>query len=347
MSGSASPAADSEGCAGGDAPHRIDTHHHIFPPAYLQRERDRILAPAPGLSQQILGWTPEKAIEAMDRSGVQTAITSISTPGIWFGDGAATRCLARDCNEYAAQLSGRYKRRFGIFAALPLTDVDGSLEEIAYALDVLGADGVGLVTNYQGVLPGDPSLAPVFDELNRRKAAVYFHPTAAQCCLNHQTGLPPAILEFPFDTTRAISSLLTSGTLARCPDIRFIFSHGGGALPMLAGRIARVVALRPELARHAPQGAMHALGKLYYDMVSINSAAALGALRQLADMSHLLFGSDFPYWSPGVAVEELARLPISAEERLDIERHNALRLLPLLAHRLDSADATPTNKAAP
>ena len=311
--------------------HRIDTHHHIFPPSYMAKERDRILQPAPGFTTQLTEWTPQKAIDAMDSNGVATAITSISTPGIWFGDVESTRCLARECNEFAAQMASDHGGRFGIFAALPLPDVDNSLKEISYALDVLGVDGFGLVTNYGDILPGDARLALVWDELNRRKAVVYFHPTAAHCCINHATGLPPAILEFPFDTTRAIASLLTSGTLSRCPDIRFIFSHGGGALPMLAGRLARVFTVRKELAEKVPLGAMHELRKLNYDMVSINTAAAFQALRSLAEIPQLLFGSDFPYWSPGVAVEELRQLGLSAADIADIEVNNARRLLPRLS----------------
>ena len=310
--------------------HRIDTHHHIFPPSYLARERDRILEPAPGYTKQLTEWTPQKALDAMDANGVATAVTSISTPGIWFGDVESTRTLARECNEFAAQMSSDHRGRFGIFAALPLPDIDNSLKEIAYVLDVLGVDGFGLVTNYGDILPGDAKLAPVWDELNRRKAVVYFHPTAAHCCINHSTGLPPAILEFPFDTTRAIASLLTSGTLSRCPDIKFIFSHGGGTLPMLAGRVSRVMTVRKELSEKVPKGAMYELRKLHYDLVSINTSAAFQAVRSLVDIPQMLFGSDFPYWSPSVAVDELKQLGLTEGEVAAVERNNAIRLMPRL-----------------
>lgn len=323
------------GCEG--KPHRIDTHHHIFPPQYLARASDRIVAAAPGHTTNLTEWTPQKAIDAMDANGIATAVTSISTPGIWFGDAETTRALARDCNEFAAQMAGDHKGRFGVFATLPLPDVDHSLEEIAYALDVLGVDGFGLVTNYGDILPGDSRIAPVFDELNRRKAVVYFHPTAATCCVNHSTILPPAIIEFPFDTTRAIASLLTSGTLSRCPDIRFIFSHGGGTIAMLAGRLARIMRTRKELAEIVPNGAMYELQRLYYDLVSINTTAAFQAVRSVAEIPNLLFGSDFPYWSPAVAVEELKSLGLSQEEICDVERNNALRLMPRLARTPQTA----------
>jgi predicted TIM-barrel fold metal-dependent hydrolase len=266
----------------------------------------------------------------MDRAGIATAVSSISTPGIWFGDAAAARRLARECNEYAARLAGDHKRRFGMFAALPLPDVDASLREIEYALDVLGADGVGLMTNYDDRWPGEPAWAPVFDELERRRAVVYFHPTAAKACTNLLPGLPPATLEFPFDTTRAITSLLLSGTFSRCPHVRFIFSHGGGALPMLAGRLAGFLSVRTDLAARVPNGVLPELRKLYYDVVGVANPVAFGAVRQLAGISQLLFGTDYPFFPPDRTVNGLAELGLGPGDLRAIERDNALALLPRL-----------------
>src|SRR5262245_49333960 len=129
-------------------PHRVDTHHHILPPKYIERERDRIVAVAPSFAEQMLGWTPQKSLDVMDAAGVQTAVTSISSPGIWFGDNGAGRDLARDCNEFAARMAQDHKGRFGVFAALPLPDIDGCLREIEYAYGALKVDGIGLLTNY-------------------------------------------------------------------------------------------------------------------------------------------------------------------------------------------------------
>jgi len=311
-------------------PRRIDTHHHIFPPRYMAKERDRILGVAHRLAAQLLEWTPSKAIEAMDRGGVATAVTSISSPGIWFGDAAASRQLARECNEFAAQMVRDHKGRFGVFAALPLPDVDGSLREIEYTLDVLRADGIGLMTNYAQTWPGDPRFGPVFDELDRRKAVVYFHPTAADCCTNLLPDIPPATIEFPFDTTRAITSLLYSGTLSRCPHIRFIFSHGGGTLPMLAHRLAGLTRVRKDLLERLPNGVMHEFTKLYYDVVSVASPVPFNAVRQFAGISQLLYGTDFPYWPADTTASGLADLGLSPSDLQAIERDNALALLPRL-----------------
>jgi 6-methylsalicylate decarboxylase len=312
-------------------PHRIDTHHHIFPPRYLAKERERIVGVAPTYAKEMLEWTPQASLDVMDAGGIATAVTSISTPGVWFGDAKASRQLARDCNDYAAQIARDHKGRFGVFAALPLPDVDGSLREIEYAFDVLKADGIGLVTSYGDKWPGEPAFAPVFDELDRRRAVVYFHPTAPHCCTDLMPGVPPAALEFVFDTTRAIISLLYSGTFLRCANLRFIFSHAGGTLPMIAHRISNQTKRRKDYAEKFPSGVMHEFQKLYYDIVSAAHPVPFEAIRQIAGISHLLYGSDFPFWHPDVTAAGLAGLKLSADDLRAIERDNALALLPSLA----------------
>jgi predicted TIM-barrel fold metal-dependent hydrolase len=310
------------------APHRIDVHHHILPPVYIEQARERIMAVGPGFEKQLLGWHPVEAIAAMDRAGVATAVTSISAPGIWFGDAGTTRHLARECNEYGAKLRRDFPGRFGLFATLPLPDVEGSLREIEYAFEALGADGIGLMTNYGKDYPGDPKFAPIFDELSRRKATVFFHPTTPSCCTQHQLDLPAAIMEYPFDTTRTIVNLLFGGTFDRCPDARFIFTHAGGTLPMLAHRIARWAQIDKKVAEKVPTGAMAEFRKLHYDIVSATNPITFNSVRELAGVSQLLFGSDYPYWEPAITTDGLAKLGLSATDVAAIERGNALRLLP-------------------
>ncbi|OGA02772.1 MAG: hypothetical protein A3I00_01565 [Betaproteobacteria bacterium RIFCSPLOWO2_02_FULL_64_12] len=311
-------------------PHRIDTHHHIIPPKYLARARDQVLGVAHVHAPKLINWTPAMALEAMDQGGVATAVTSISSPGVWFGDDAAGREIARDCNEFAAGMASDHKGRFGVFAALPLPDVDGSLREIEYSFDVLKVDGIGLMTNYGDTWPGNARFAPVFDELNRRKAVIYFHPTAPGFCTGLLPEIPPPTIEFPFDTTRAILTLLYAGTFSRCPDIRFIFSHAGGALPMLAYRIAAVTGTRKELLARLPNGVMHELKKLYYDVVNASNPISFNAIRQLVGIPQLLYGSDFPFWSPQSTAAALAELGLSPGELRSVERDNALALFPRL-----------------
>lgn len=314
--------------------HRIDTHHHIYPPLFTKHNIDRLLADAQWLpAAAYLEWTPQVALEEMDRNGVATAITSITSPGIWAGDTAAARRWAQECNEFGARMVADFGHRFGMFAAVPLPDIEGSLAAIAHALDTLRLDGIGLMTSYDGKLLGDPAFAPVFDELNRRKSVVFVHPTTNSCCGRLNPLLDTPLLEFPFDTARTISSLLLSGTTARCPDIRFLFCHGGGPLAMLAGRIESVVRRYPEEKRRAlfPHGFAAEIRKLHYDVVSVAAPGPMAALRQLVPITQLTLGSDFPFGSAATTIAGLETLALPAAERRAIERDNALRLFPRLA----------------
>src|SRR5512142_2273162 len=201
-------------------PHRIDVHHHLFPPAY----RTAIGSRAAGQP----AWSPAQSVEEMDKGGIATSLLSVSSPGVWFGDVEEGRRLARIVNDYGAMTAKDHSGRFGLFAALPLPDIDGSLREIGYALDTLKADGIGLLTSYGDKWLGDPSFAPVWTELNRRKAVIYTHPTTAACCGNLKNEVPAVMIEWATDTTRTLARLLPSGAPAHHPDIRRIIYTGGG-----------------------------------------------------------------------------------------------------------------------
>ena len=310
---------------------RIDIHHHIYPQCYLAKAEAGVRAVAHAFYPELAKWTPERALEAMDRDGVAVALASISAPGVWFGNAAAATALARECNEYGARLAADHKGRFGHLAALALPDVDASLREIEYALDTLDADGICLMSNYDDRWPGDDAFAPVFDELNRRKAVVFFHPVVPSFVKVMRTDLPAATIEFPFDTTRAITSLIYGGVTTRCPDIRFVFSHGGGAMPALVGRLTGLEHYRKDLAARVPQGVLHELGKMYFDVVSVTNPGGFSALRQLTGMSHLLFGSDYPFLQAATTAGELAALSLDTDAVAAIEYGNALALFPKLA----------------
>jgi predicted TIM-barrel fold metal-dependent hydrolase len=307
----------------------IDVHHHILPPVYLAEARDRLLAQQQGyLPARVESWSPQNSLKEMDRNGVATSIVSISTPGIWFGNVPAARTLARKCNEYAAQLVQTYSGRFGFFATVPLPDTEGSLREIAYALDVLKADGIGLLTSYGDRWPGDSAYAAVFEELNSRKAVVYFHPTGASCCRDLIPNIPSVVTELPHDTTRAITSLLASGSFARYRDIRFIFSHAGGTLPMLAVRISRYIAQIKDISGKLPNGVEYELRKLFYDTASSANAPAMAALMKVVPSSQILFGSDYPFVPVAETRDDLTHLGLSGRDLQVIGRENALKLFP-------------------
>jgi len=310
--------------------HRIDVHHHILPPPYMQRARDQILAISDRDHSRLLNWTPAGAVEEMDKAGIATAITSLGLPGVWFGGAKAARSLARSCNEYTAKMAKDYPGRFGFFAAVPLPDQESSLREAEYALDVLKADGIGLVSSYENKWPVDATFAPLFEELNRRKAVVFIHPAVPGCCDHLMPGIPASTIEFLFDTTRAITSLLVNGTFSRFPDIRFMFCHTGGTMPMVAARTAAFVQRHKEIADRLPKGTDFELKKLYHDVANSTNRSSMTALMNLVPTSQILFGTDFPYVPAAVTANGVDQFGLSPTDLQAINRENATRLFPRL-----------------
>jgi predicted TIM-barrel fold metal-dependent hydrolase len=235
----------------------------------------------------------------------------------------------RACNEYGAMLVQRYPTRFGLFAAMPLPDVDGSLKEIAYAYDMLKVDGVGLFTSYGDQWLGNAAFEPVMAELNRRKAIVHVHPTAANCCRNLAYGTAPGSIEYGTDTTRAIIGVTFSGTTTRYRDITFIWSHAGGSVPFFASRIDGASATAKE---KMPAGFINEAKQFYYDTAGAANRGAIASLLELIPSSHILFGTDYPPGGTNEAIRKaVAELGFFNDVSLRaIERENALRLMPRL-----------------
>ena len=317
---------------------RIDVHHHITPPAILSfLDANKQNHP--------IQWSLAKSLEDMDQGGTTTALTSITSPGIWFGDVAGVRKVARGCNEYSAQLTADYPGRFGTFATLPLPDIEGSLREVEYALDTLKADGVCMWTNYEDKWLGDPLFDPLYQELNRRKAVVYTHPKQANCCRNVVPGVGEVMIEYGTNTTRSIASLIFNGMTTRYPDITFIFSHAGGTMPFLIERFLNgtaaevvpgvvtkgqggsgVVGSNPP--KNAPKGVLYELRKMYYDVAQSSNPVALRALRAVVPVSQIVFGTDYPYRSTQEHVKGMATSGVfDAKELQAIDRDNAARIL--------------------
>lgn len=305
---------------------RIDIHHHLFSPAYVAE-----LAKANQAPPIVRSWSLAKTLDDMNKAGVATAILSVTTPQVGFTDGENAKRIARESNEWAARLGRDHPGRFGSFAMLPMHDMDSALREMEYALDTLKADGIGLLTSYGDKWLGHPSFAPLMDELNRRKAILYTHPTAAACCRNILTPeVPPTVIEFGTDTTRTITDIVFSGTAARCPDLRFIFSHAGGTLPFLTERLLKMPVLDPKLQARVPKGVMHELQRFYYDTAWSAHPGALASLTRLVNVSQILLGSDYPYRTGEDNVKGLIDYGFSAADLQAIGRGNALRLLPRL-----------------
>ncbi len=310
-------------------PRRIDVHRHTFSPPYVAARRaSRSLTP-----QLADGMDPARSLEDMDQGGVSLSIMSApSAPKESFADPQAMRRFAREQNEWLARVRADHPTRFGFFAVTALPDVEGSLREIEYAFDTLKADGVGLVTNYGDKWLGDPAFAPVFDELNRRKAVIYTHPTSANCCtgLLNASGVDDANIEYGTDTTRALANVVFGGTAARCPDIRMIWSHAGGTMPFLVERFVKL-AQTPKFAAKFPQGFLPDARKFYYDTAQTSNGlgAPMAALKKVVPMSHILFGTDYPWRTTAETVKGLKDNRIfSAGELKAIDVDNMLALLP-------------------
>jgi predicted TIM-barrel fold metal-dependent hydrolase len=285
---------------------RIDVHAHFLPSFYRDALVEAGLSKPDGMPA-IPQWSEELALSTMDRLGIGTALLSVSSPGVHFGDDAKARVLARLVNEEGARLVDAHPGRFGHFASLPVPDIDGALRELEYAMDVLKADGVVLETNHHGVYLGDEKLDPLYAELNRRKAVIFVHPTSPSCtcCDTLALGYPRPMLEFMFETTRSITNLLLSGALDRHADLRVIVPHAGAALPVLADRIVRLMPILGDAVKTTPEHFFALLRRLYFDLAGVPLPRLLPALLEIADAEHVMYGSDWPFTPPAL-VESLA-----------------------------------------
>ncbi|HVA14614.1 MAG TPA: amidohydrolase family protein [Stellaceae bacterium] len=306
---------------------RFDTHHHMASPRSLATLEEVGIV----TRHEAAAMTAARALEDMDRGGITVAVNSTPAPPRATLENAALGiAYARDNNDYLAQLVADHRGRFGMFAALPMPHVDATLKELAYALDVLKADGVYLMTSYIDHWLGDQAFAPVFDELNRRKALIYTHPHSPYCCTRplKEIVMPDAMIEFGTDTTRAIANMVLTGTAQRCPDLKIIWSHAGGTMPFLIYRFLKTAAI-PANIKHFPQGIVAELKKFYYDTAQASHAVLLTALRQVVGLEHTVFGSDYPWSDSAACWRELQDSgALSAAEMAGIEHRNILPLLP-------------------
>jgi predicted TIM-barrel fold metal-dependent hydrolase len=311
---------------------RIDVHHHIVPPAYAEWLASHGLRDAGG--RELPAWSVEEALATMDEHDIASAVVSISTPGVHLraaaGPDLEAHVKAREMNELAARLVQDHPRRFGFFATLPVRDVDAALEEIAYAYEALHAWGVVLLANVQGRYLGEPEYEPLFEELARRQAIAFVHPSELPA--PRVDGIPPFAADFLLDTTRAAFLLVRNGVVRRHPSIRFILSHAGGFVPYASHRLA--AAMTAETPR-SPLEILEDFASFYFDTALSGSPAALPSLLAFAKPGHVLFGSDWPY-APSIAVDFFtsqldAYAGLDAEGHAAIDHGNAEALFPELA----------------
>ncbi len=303
---------------------RIDVHHHVLPEFY--KDAQRAVGITAAAYRAFPDWSVEKSLALMDHQGIATTILSFTSPGVYFGDLARTRALTRQCNDFLAEIAHRRPDRFGGFAFLPLPDVDAALEEIARIFDVLELDGVCLLTSVNERYVSHASFRPVFEELNRRKAVVFIHPCYPPGQEARDYNIPRMMIDYPFETTKVAADLIMSGLMEELPDIRFILSHAGGTLPMLAHRMSIFDKLTPHGSKY-PLGALAYIRRFWFDTALSGHPAPLDALRAFADPARIMFGTDYPYVTEDVANAETAGLDayqgFSDAERRMVARGNA------------------------
>jgi predicted TIM-barrel fold metal-dependent hydrolase len=285
---------------------KIDVHHHIFPAEYVNALKEAGVEKTLGID--FPKWTVDTSFKKMKENGIKIAMFTISSPGVYFKghtfpEGFSER-LARLTNEIIAENKHKYPESFGGFATIPMLNQQAAIEELKYALDILKLNGVCLLTNYNGKYLGHPDYELFFKELNNRNAVVYIHPTDPGDDYDFDLGIPNALIEVTFDTTRAITNMMYNGIFDKYPDIRYILSHGGGTIPYIAWRLAAIEygqkgkrtpvikTLYDFLVHREPTKGLNHLRNLYYDTANVSGEYALKALQSFAGPDHIVFGTD-------------------------------------------------------
>jgi predicted TIM-barrel fold metal-dependent hydrolase len=313
------------------SPRRIDVHFHHIPPFYSEAVYEAGRGPAIG---KYPDWTPQLALELMDSDGIEVALTSLAQPGVGFGTQASAQTLARRCNDYAADLVARWPRRFGAFATVPMWSIEGAIAEITHCLDVLKFDGVSLFASYEEKFLGDPWFDPVLDRLNARGAVVFVHPGLHPSSKGLALPWPGFMMEYLFDTTRAVVNLIFSGAIARFPRVQFILPHAGGLVPYFAWRLSVSPMIDKRLPQLSREQVFEGLAHFWYDNALAPGEQTFGALDRVARPERIVFGTDYPFANPRVIAEavktyESGFLPNA--RRAAIDRSNALALFPKYA----------------
>jgi predicted TIM-barrel fold metal-dependent hydrolase len=313
------------------SPRRIDVHFHHIPAFYGEAVYAAGRGPAIGKYPE---WTPEIAVDVMDTYGIEVALTSLAQPGVGFGTQASAEALARRCNDYAAELMARWPSRFGALATVPMWTMDGACKEVTYALDALRFDGISLFASYGEKFLGDPEFDPLFEMLDGRNAVVFIHPGLHPSSKGLALPWPAFIMEYLFDTTRAVVNLIFSRAIARFPHIRFILPHAGGLVPYFAWRLSVSPMIDPRLPQLSRDEVFAGLAHFWYDNALSPGEQTFGALDCVARPERIVFGSDFPFANARVIAEavkahESGFLP--EVRRAAIDRGNALALFPKYA----------------
>ena len=297
----------------------IDVHAHVFPDFYASAMRAAGVRDVDGWPNP--KWSVEAMFKAMDEHKIAVQMLSVSSPGVTYAEGRTAADLARRLNEFMAGLVEEHAPRLGSLAILPLPDVEASLAEIAHALDTLGMDGFGLLSNYRGVNLGDPKLDPVLAELNRRKAAVFVHPTISPHWESFAVGIPAPVMEYTFDSTRMAQHLVMTGAKAKFLDVAIIVAHGGAMLPLS----------RQRLVKYWMDGKNDIFDTFFSEFTATTEHSQIRALMEFAKPERCMMGFDFHFMKPDwydPLQHNLESYGFSPDQLRAVRSGNALRLFP-------------------
>ena len=299
---------------------KVDFHAHAILQSYIDGlKRLKIDAQEiDGLSLPM--WTVDAHLRFMDAAGIDFTILSTPPPHIYNGDvNEKISCeVARKINNELYDICRVNPDKFGFVATLPLPSINGSIDEIFYSMSKLGALGVTVASNSDGVYLGDEMLDPIFKELNSQRALVLIHPNPAQNFPREGvvTGKDLSFYEYPADTTRAVLNLLANGTLEKFPEIKFVVPHCGAFLPYMMQR--------------AETKFSEVVKNFYFDLAGDSTPEQIDILLKITDADHLVYGSDYPYTSAQILLDNKKALDKLLDERDLTEKiysDNAKKLL--------------------
>jgi 6-methylsalicylate decarboxylase len=308
---------------------KIDVHFHLIPQFYRDAVYEAGSGPAIG---RYPDWTPQLALDLLDKHGIALAIASIAQPGVGFLPTDKHAGFARRCNDYTADLIAQHPKRFGCFGLVPMHDIDAAIAEARYCLDSLKFEGISLFASYGDKFLGDGSFDPLMEYLDDRKTVVHVHPSLHPSSRSLTLPWPGFMIEYPFDTTRAAVNLLFSGALERFSSIKFILSHAGGTLPFIAWRLSVAPMIDKRLTQRSRAEIFGLLKSFWYDNALASGIEPMGTLSRIAAKDRILFGSDWPFCNEPVVAEEVKDFTaagfLAPDAAAMIARGNALKLFP-------------------
>ncbi len=323
----------------------VDFHNHYYPPEYVETLKNSTSAVKvtyddsgnpcvhyPGDYNILVPG--HRDIEyrrgVLEQHGVTTQVLSFTTPGVHVEPPAAAVAMARQINDAFARVVRKSHGRFTALATLPLNDPKASVVELERAMKELGLPGAMVFSNVNHVALADARFAPLWKKANELNAVIYIHPTdpaGVEAMLEY--WLMP-LVGFLMDTTLAAAKLVFSGVVERHPNIRWVLTHMGGAIPYLAERLDRGYRAFADCREHIARPPSEYLRTFYFDTVNFNPSAIRLAL-DFAGPDRILAGSDYPHQIGSIPLmkESLEKLGLDSQTKAKVFGENADRLLGL------------------